>query len=1160
MMRPDPRIIRTRRTSNARAGTAYARSVRVSAALIAAVLSLPLMWASVTSALSQSPTDSGSKSPSTVSIAGDPITVELLGTTWPSRPRLRGYEFNQKNHQATPEFVDRGGLMRSNPATGKRYRVVGLRFRNSDPAPVRLRYRSDRLDRGETHTIEVPAHGFATRYYAVRVDAEKEYDLKIDRRDPDASVLERSLHLGPAARETRDGREAQSVATELTREDAVRRELAPRDVVIRIRDDFDGPVPLARVLLLRDEGLMVYEGETDDAGHWHGPVLPGSYRVFAFRTIPPTKRRDNQTEAIPRPRILMLSGRLDAAAVDLSLAPTKTIEGVVQDVDGGVIPMRRLWVTPKELAQSYRYATVAARVASRARAVYTGAAETSGFLVLTNGSPFTVSVHGELDPTHSVLLRQDVLDQPDTVRVVFDPALSGRAVFDPPSGPGSGQRGRVDVLAAEGVREQITVDTDELHTFFLPPAGYRVSTRYLTKKKSVVELLPYRMALAAGQVYDLTPRAPFTPSVHYERLGKKVQFWLAVTDSVGRVLARPPGPVRRFSKNARGVETTDITNPRWELAAGSEQVDLKTMFAAIELEFDGKTVRGTPKVQPFERRTVKGATGQAPAPLADRLAELLPEVARAVVGSTRFLNLPPSPRSQHMNFDVLLPPGVGGTGGGTTITLDIAALFPFATGSDVFPGAFRHELGHCLGFGHDPYMLLAPTGIDEERFGSFGYRMLHAGSFQRALSYLHRNRHEIREPWQPNDGVFAVLRMLYGEDVHRKMFQERKVAEKTLTLNGLSSIERIATLYSLGLERNVAWVFRAMGWPVTDAAVEMGANSVHFARKHPPQLNYAKVHGTPLLAWWVYGPVQSLDDESTGWRRVEWPSRFVRLDEDRDPPSGVQRYLLYRTVSSPKDIDARILCASDVQLEIRVNGVTVANADASPQYSQPLHDEAMLDQKRPYAVTLYKGENVIEVAVNQPPGARGFLLEFIKPDGSALPLALGADGPPGQTLNDEITRLRLGDSVLNGGFDIADGRSTGWIRGPIDGSMRFDVDRETFVSGPASLRARIDGSTRGGFIQRVVVEPEKSYLLSAALRSRGLKGKAYVSLFTQDVHGRLVRTESLDAKDAPGQVRDWRRVEAKWSPGPRRVVYVACYVEATAGTVWFDNVSLTLRD
>ena len=102
-----------------------------------------------------------------------------------------------------------------------------------------------------------------------------------------------------------------------------------------------------------------------------------------------------------------------------------------------------------------------------------------------------------------------------------------------------------------------------------------------------------------------------------------------------------------------------------------------------------------------------------------------------------------------------------------------------------------------------------------------------------------------------------------------------------------------------------------------------------------------------MNAWWVYGPVHS-PGEKISWRKTVWPGRFISLDENRSASPGKQQYLLYRQLFVSQEIEAQILCASDVQLEIRVNGAAVGALDASPQYSQPRHDELMLNQKRAF--------------------------------------------------------------------------------------------------------------------------------------------------------------------------------------------------------------------
>ncbi|MCI0652308.1 MAG: hypothetical protein L0Z55_10540, partial [Planctomycetes bacterium] len=627
----------------------------------------------------------------------------------------------------------------------------------------------------------------------------------------------------------------------------------------------------------------------------------------------------------------------------------------------------------------------------------------------------------------------------------------------------------------------------------------------------------------------------------------------------------------------------------------------------------------------LERTTVynaEGSSGDAPACLGDRVLELLPEVKKAIDGCWSVLGLPDGMRRLHMEFVVFMPPGVGGTGGGGRITMEMGVLFPFAAGTDDFPGPFTHELGHNLGFGHDPYMLLAPSGVDEPRFGTFGYRMLHAADFQRTLRYLEGDRGSEKDPWAPGIGVFDGLRLLYGPDVHHKMLTLRRAEEQTLVLHGLSSIERIATLYSLVLDKNVAWVFRAHGWPVFDARVDLGARASLYVKQHPLQLNYARLTGTAVGSWWVLGPVKTLalaapppatdGGESTGaggrggnggsagegtnggssgggnkdkgsgsdttgvgpgagpdagagpsangaeaqaatWRRVVWPSAFIRLDEERSPESFAQSYLLFRRIKLPQEVEARLVCASDVQLEVRLNGNAVGFFDASPQYTQPVHDELMLNQKRGFHVKLYAGENFLEVAANQPPGSRGFLLEFLTVEGKALPLAFVDEGPEGEDQEKKVARLKTRNPVLNHSFELGETFATAWVHGPVEPWGGFDVafDKAEKVAGDRSLRIRLKTAARGGVIQRIVLEPGKRYEMSALMRTENLDGEAFVSFFTGDVHVQFGKTPPLREPNSP-----WARYEMSWFPGESRVAYIACYVHGKSGTVWFDQIEM----
>ena len=94
---------------------------------------------------------------------------------------------------------------------------------------------------------------------------------------------------------------------------------------------------------------------------------------------------------------------------------------------------------------------------------------------------------------------------------------------------------------------------------------------------------------------------------------------------------------------------------------------------------------------------------------------MMPEVARSLRGCKDHLGCADGVLRLLMDFDIFLPPGVGGLGGGGVIVLDAAVLHDYTGQGDRLPGAYTHELGHNIGFGHDPYMLLADCGRGDLR-------------------------------------------------------------------------------------------------------------------------------------------------------------------------------------------------------------------------------------------------------------------------------------------------------------------------------------------------------------------------------------------------------------------------------------------------------------
>ncbi|MFN0059478.1 MAG: hypothetical protein ACKVX7_13560 [Planctomycetota bacterium] len=1115
--------------------------------------------------------------------------VEILADAWPGQARPKNYEYNQKNHHEPPDFIQREtDFIGRVSSKAKSYRVIGVRCANTADEEIELQLKSPQLERGKKLSLAIPPRTTLWRHFVIQsvVPSQNanplvlELELGLKTETPTAVRLE----LPPALKETRNLREAMDLASELDAEDRARLRLAPRAATVSVRDDMGEVVPKAQILLLQENGLMVYEGQTDASGMWSGFVIPGAYTAYAFKELePPPLPPDATTAVEPVPRLLALRSRLAESAGEVELRATRTVDVLLFEPgatrNAAPLPLKatRVWLTFTELFESYRHDVVAKVVGERARLETRRSFHADRVQILAGNFELEVCFFCEPDGPapaarggrtraladdtleRSILLRQRIAADGLAVEILHDPARAGRVRLAPRSGFGPGLEARLKLVAADGMRETLDFRTQGVVELEVAPGRYRYQLTQNLEGGGALSYLPDAVVATAGTTSDISAQGPWSFTLYYQRVGKKLQFYLALSDARGRVLASlPNGPGKRYLRPDLSAEPLAIEELRWEMASGIERVDVEALVVAVEIPIGTELVRERPRIEKFEQHSVAGAGGTAPRVFAERLKAILGEFARCLAGSRRFLNLPVggTPHMQ-LNFDIFLPPGVGGLGGGGTITLDLADLFYYTSATDPLPGAFLHELGHNLGFGHDPYMLLAPAGADEERYGSFGYRMLNATAFQRALGYLDRLRVDDRAPWQLDDGVFAALRLLFGPEVHVKMFQERKVSEKTLVLHGLSSIERIATLYSLAVEQNVAWVFRALGWPVFDDRVELGAHAVRVLRKHPPQLNYERVDGTPLSAWWLFGPVVGnsatpADAESPPtWTRSEWPTRFVALDAERPPAETVQRYLLYRKVKSAEDADVQFLIASDVQLEVRVNDSIVASIDASPQQSQPLHDEMMLNQKRPYTAHLFRGENHIEVGVIQPPGARGFTFEFITPAGKPYPLELCADAPVEEGAIAKTKKLKPNGPIFNGSFELGGATPTAWIPGPIEGALKFALDDGEKVEGKRSLRATVESSARGGTIQRITVEPGKRYLIRAAMRSKDFAGQAYVSFFSGDVHAAQARTTPLETANSP-----WQRFEYKWFSGASRCVYVACYVTGSRGTVWFDTLEM----
>jgi hypothetical protein len=1108
------------------------------------------------------------------------VTLELLPDAWPALPRVIGYEYNQKNHHDAPSFEGGGADAPALDAGSKRkrWRVVGLAVRNPDAAAAfegKIAIRSQSI---EPRRVKVGPRAEAVAYFAIVDDMKKPFKAELlNAKEQVVATLE--CPLAPPVRPTVNRYDALFVAQELNNEDRVRQGYPSFPVSVRVLAEGDRPLSHARLTFHHEQFGMIETAEADEHGAWSGRLLGGAWTAIAFGQAV-EEGGANETTIVRTPRTLYLLKQFEATGagvVSVDLKADQMAKVRVRDESGAPLEVLRLTVAPHRIAEALRFADVASRCADAFILDVDMRTQGGAIDLLTNknASYDLMAVARPADGT-TALLTVIGTQGDGEIPMTFAPARMSRLVFDAPTGFGGGRSIEATVTLLGAQRQSYAFAAEGLESVYFPPGaggaaggaggagpsggvagaaagGVRVDMTYTLRNGDRLTFVPRRIEGKPGAIYDATPRPPFAMSLFYKQQ-RGVQIWVGLTDGAGQVVdaIQSQGQVTAWRGEQKLFEQA-LDAMSFGFPAGLDKVKLEEVALETKVRVGTEWLRGRPAIEPVKKIAAHGTWANAPRVVEDHVDSFLAMVAKSCESEKRVLGGPPAPVG--MDFQVFLPPGVGGLGGGGMIALGLNDLLRFTHETDPLPYAYCHELGHNVGFGHDPYMLLAPCGVEEGTYGALGYRMANGKELEAVFRFLEGRRCQDQGTWTLSPHLFAGIRLLFGAEIHRKMFEAQHAYEAGLKAAGLSSIERIATLYSLALGENVAWIFRAYGWPVFDARVQWG-RSVALTSAGAREVQPVSPEAMQMAAfrrWWVQGPLElAKEGEEPAWQTVTWPTDFVALDQDRGAASDTRSYRLFDRISVPSAVIADLVACSDVAIEVRVNGHAVARLDASPQQSQPVHDELMLDKKKAFPVLLLAGENTIEVDASQPPGARGFILGLCGPDGRPIQVSMKKEGPESDAEPAEPKTVKPVGPVLNGGFEEGAGAGlAAWINGPIEGGLKPAADDAAPASGKRCLRIDVASSGAGGVIQRVVVEPGASYRVRAKIRAERLDGEAYVSLFTGDINAPITKTDVL--KPAPGR---WTEIDGRFAAQKRRCVYVCCYVKAKDGTVWFDDVEL----
>lgn len=1047
------------------------------------------------------------------------VEFTVLADAWPQAPRAAGQKFGMNTRGTLPTDVTgaEDDSDESLSASRSKWRVVGVRLRNRRDTVLDGTLTSPQIP-NQTRTVKLRP-GESARYLFAMPDAKGE--VRFELRGPKAELLGTAGGtLDPKAK-TGLRSEAMLIVAEQLDEQKVRAKYERAARTLEVRDEGGRPLKGALLTFLHPKTGMIVDARANDAGVWTGPLLAGEWQVLVRAVVAADKPTDGGTVAIANPRLYYLAGTLGSA---LKLAP---------DQCASIFPPgNRLTIAPEPFPEFLRYETAHARLAPLLVLHATPAVPGQPILLHS-----TANLRFEISSFAHAFSRVCKVAGKGEIRLERPKAALS---FDPTKFPGAPAKFEVRLSFPEAVREVYAFSTSTPQEIPVPPGPVRVELTVLVKEGRI-RFAPHLVHAQPGRPHELCP-ASFRASAHFQET-RGLMLWIALEDDQGKVVTQLQG-VRASvtgSHGPRRLLTEEIKGFTFHYPNPFERTNPSDLHYEVSIDLPQRvTFRG--KARPRKTFAEPPCSVEVPEILEERARSMLPTIRKTLLGSQRFLAA--NKFDLRVCFEIRLPPEVGGMGGGGVMLLDLGEILEYAHETDRLPGAYTHELGHNLGYGHDPYMTMAPCGVDEGLFGTPGYLLLNGSAPARLLAYL--DRESDAKEWNPSGDLFPTLRMLWGPDVHNRMFQLQRKYASRLDRAGMSISEQQAAYYSTVCGENLAWLFRAYGWPVFDYRVRFAQSMIQQQDLASQGRLPSKIDGSFLTTWWMR-------TGTSPWRLHQWQGRFLLLaSEETFLQETGHRFHL--SVHSAEDQICLLSIASDVQVSFYVNGKRVSRVAAAPQFSQPIHEGWTMERANATVVpvTLLAGENVLEMIVVKTAGSKGMWIELANGFGRPLTNVSAVAQKAPDEADPEKVPHPLHPPLFNPSFELG---LASWIAGAKDGDGEIEiaVDEKGARDGKRCLRLGAKGPLSGSVIQRLVLEEGATYEFSGWIRTEGIREKsdrAFIGLFTgSPVEGMTVQTDVIE-KQIPG----WQRVSFKYK-ADRRAIYLGCHLRAGAGAkAWFDGL------